>query len=71
MRLEEVWIKRSEGAEWELAVDVNEGSGPLIDRNGLVIYTSIWSARPAYGSVMVVQDRPLPQEKGEIAKVQP
>lgn len=65
MRLAEIWFKRTEQSEWELGVDVNEGSGPLIDRNGKVVEGPIWNTRDAYGTIMVVQDRPLPHDKGK------
>lgn len=67
LRITEIWFKRSENAEWELGVDIAEGTGPLIDMNGKIVPAPIWNTREAYGNVMVVQERPKPHEK-ETAK---
>lgn len=56
LRLETCQIKRKKDSPWETMVNVNEGSGPLIDMNGKVVKGPIYSVRELHEQVMTVKE---------------
>lgn len=62
MRLETIEFKRGEKAPWETGVLVNEGMGPIIDMNGIVVPAPLWNWRPISEQVMTVLERPAGSE---------
>jgi len=55
VRLETCEIKRTKDSEWETMINVNEGSGPLIDMDGKVVKGPVWSGRDTHDQVMIVK----------------
>lgn len=55
LRLETVFIKRTETSEWETVINVNEGTGPLIDMDGKIVDVPIWSGRDLNDTVVTIK----------------
>lgn len=56
LRLETVRIKRTKNSNWETMININEGTGPLIDMDGKIVKGPIWKGIDLNEQVMTITE---------------